>query len=94
MALTSDHELYQAIIRRTLAMDVVGLATFSTSQAWIERLFETLNQDIPGGFVKVSCAQLLRADRQGFVELARVCNGRLRHQQASCLCSSMPCRRS
>ena len=82
MALTSDHELYQAMIRRALAMDVVGLATFATSQAWVERLFETLNQDIPAGFVKVSRAQLLRADRQSFVELARVCNGRLRKAPA------------
>ena len=41
MALTSDHELYQAMIRRALAMDVVGLATLATSQAWVERLFDT-----------------------------------------------------
>ena len=37
MALTSDHELYQAMIRRALAMDVVGLATFSSSRHSIMR---------------------------------------------------------
>ena len=42
LALTSDHELCQAMVRRALAMNVVGLATFSTSQAWVERLFEVI----------------------------------------------------
>ena len=87
LALTSDHELYQAMVRRALAMDVVGLATFSTSQAWIERMFETLNQEAPPGFNKVSRAQLLRADRQCFVELARSCNGKLKKQSGS----KLPC---
>ena len=78
MALDSDHELYQAMVRRALAMDLVGLASFDIMQKWIERLFETMSQSPAPGFLRVSRAQLLRADRQAFVELARLCNGNLK----------------
>ena len=78
MALDSDHDLYQAMMRRALAMDLVGLVSFDIMQAWIERLFEAMSQSPAPGFVKVSRAQLLRADRQAFVELARLCNGCLK----------------
>ena len=78
MALDSDHDLYQAMVRRALAMDLVGLASFDIMQRWIERLFETMSQSPAPGFLRVSRAQLLRADRQAFVELARLCNGSLK----------------
>ena len=78
IALDSDLQLYQAMIRRALAMDLVGLASFGTMQNWIERLFRVLSVDPPPGFAKVSRAQVLRADRQSFVELAREHNGAIK----------------
>ena len=78
MNLVSDLELYQAMLRRALALDLVGLASFSTVQRWVERLFEIANQDPPPSFMRVSRAQILRADRQAFVEMAREYNGSLK----------------
>ena len=78
MSLVSDLELYQAMLRRALALDLVGLASFSTVQRWVERLFEIATQDPPPAFMRVSRAQILRADRQAFVEMAREHNGALK----------------
>eukprot|EP00439_Symbiodinium_sp_Y106_P076014 s3923_g15.t1 len=66
------------MVRRALAMDLVGLATYATVQKWNERLFRIMSQEPPPEFQKVSRAQVLRADRQCFLELARVCNGNLK----------------
>ena len=78
MNLVSDLELYQAMLRRALALDLVGLASFSVVQRWVERLFEIATQDPPPSFMRVSRAQILRADRQAFVEMAREYNGTLK----------------
>ncbi|CAE7298793.1 unnamed protein product [Symbiodinium sp. CCMP2592] len=78
MSVDSDLQLYQAMMRRALAMDLVGLASYETVQKWNERLFRIMSQDPPPEFQKVSRAQVLRADRQCFLELARTCNGNLK----------------
>ncbi|CAE7654078.1 unnamed protein product [Symbiodinium sp. CCMP2592] len=78
MSVDSDLQLYQAMMRRALAMDLVGLASYDTVQKWNERLFRIMSQDPPPEFQKVSRAQVLRADRQCFLELARTCNGNLK----------------
>ncbi|CAE7203386.1 ubiad1 [Symbiodinium sp. CCMP2592] len=75
ISLDSDLSLYQAMMRRALAMDLVGLASYACVQKWNERLFRIMSQDPPPEFQRVSRAQVLRADRQCFLELARVCNG-------------------
>ena len=78
MAIDSDLQLYQAMMRRALAMDLVGLASYAKVQSWNERLFRIMSQDPPPEFQRVSRAQVLRADRQCFLELARICNGCLK----------------
>ena len=78
LSLDSDLALYQAMMRRALAMDLVGLASYTTVQRWNERLFRIMSQDPPPEYQRVSRAQILRADRQSFLELARVCNGNLK----------------
>ncbi|CAE7203407.1 unnamed protein product [Symbiodinium sp. CCMP2592] len=78
ISLDSDLSLYQAMMRRALAMDLVGLASYACVQKWNERLFRIMSQDPPPEFQRVSRAQVLRADRQCFLELARVCNGNLK----------------
>ena len=78
LSLDSDLALYQAMMRRALAMDLVGLASYTTVQRWNERLFRIMSQDPPPEYQRVSRAQILRADRQSFLELACVCNGNLK----------------
>ena len=67
--ITSDLALQQAMVRRNLAMDLVGVASFATLQKWTTRLFTMFQQAPAPGFQKVSQAQLLRADRQAFLRL-------------------------
>ena len=78
MSIDTDLQLYQAMIRRALAFDLVGLATFSVVQRWVDRLFMVLSLDPPPEFQKVTRAQVLRADRQAFIVLSRACNGALK----------------
>ena len=76
--LTSDLALQQAMVRRNLAMDLVGIASFSTLQRWTTRLFTMFQQAPAPGFQKVSQAQLLRADRQAFLRLNELSAGSLK----------------
>ena len=39
ISITSDLMLYQAFQRRTLAMDLTGLASFDVMRKWMDRLF-------------------------------------------------------
>lgn len=45
--IASDLALHQAMTRRALALDLVGLATFGTVMKWTDRLFELLAQQPP-----------------------------------------------
>ena len=76
--ISSDLALQQAMTRRNLAMDLVGLATFSVLQRWTTRLFTMYQQPPAPGFQKVSQAQLLRADRHAFVRLNELGMGSLK----------------
>ena len=80
--ITSDLALQQAMVRRNLAMDLVGLASFATLQRWTTRLFTMFQQAPAPGFQKVSQAQLLRADRQAFLRLNELSAGSLKPDAA------------
>lgn len=80
--ITSDLALHQAMTRRALALDLVGLATFGTVMKWTERLFELQSQQPAPGFQQVSQAQLLRADRQAFIRMNETLTGQLKPQGA------------
>ena len=68
----SDLALFQAMCRRALAMDLVGLASYDTIMKWINRMFSLYTQPPAPGFQKVSQSQLLRADRQSFLRLTEL----------------------
>ncbi len=53
--------VFQAMCRRALAMDLVGLASYDTIMKWINRMFSLYTQPPAPGFQKVSQSQLLRA---------------------------------
>ena len=78
ISISSDLSLYQALQRRTLAFDLVGLATYDVMRKWIDRLFALYSQAPAPGFQKVSQAQLLRADRQAFVRMSELFTGSLK----------------
>ena len=59
----------EALTRRSLAFDAVGLVKFEVFNQWINWMFQMVRQQPPPGFSKPTLAQLLRADRQAFVRL-------------------------
>lgn len=72
MDVGSDLALFQAMNRRALAMDLVGMASYDTVMKWHNRLFAMMSQAPAPGFTKPGQAQLLRADRQAFLRLAEM----------------------
>ena len=78
ISISSDLSLYQALQRRTLALDLVGLATYDVMRKWIDRLFALYSESPAPGLQKVAQAQLLRADRQAFVRMSELFTGSLK----------------
>ncbi len=72
ISVASDLSLFQAMCRRGLAMDLVGIASYDTVMRWTNRMFTMYTQPPAPGFNKVTQAQLLRADRQSFPRLAEM----------------------
>ena len=54
ITVNSDLALFQAIQRRSLAMDLTGLATYEVMKKWTDRLFNIYSQSVAPGFQKVS----------------------------------------
>ena len=70
----TELDVQEAMTRRALAFDLVGLIDYNVFQEWTSRLFQLMRQPAPPGFKQPSLVQLLRTDRQCFVrmqELAR-----------------------
>lgn len=77
--ISSDLLLYQAIQRRSLAMDLANLASYEVMRKWTDRLFAMYSQSPAPGFSKITSAQLLRADRQAFVRISEQFTGSVRN---------------
>ncbi len=52
ISIASDLALFQAIQRRSLAMDLTGLATYEVMKKWTDRLFNIYSQSVAPGFHK------------------------------------------
>ena len=68
-ATSTELDVQEAMTRRALAFDAVGLIDFNVFQGWTSRLFQLMRQPAPPGFKEPSLTQLLRTDRQAFVRL-------------------------
>eukprot|EP00435_Cladocopium_sp_Y103_P066809 s447_g29.t1 len=68
-AVNTELDIMEAMTRRSLAFDAVGVADFETFQKWVQCLFQMLRQPAPPGFKSPTVTQLLRADRQAFVKM-------------------------
>eukprot|EP00435_Cladocopium_sp_Y103_P010565 s3649_g2.t1 len=78
ISINSDLALYQALQRRTLALDLTGIASYEVMRKWIDRLFAMYAQSPAPGFQRVTQAQLLRADRQAFIRMSELFSGSLK----------------
>ena len=63
---SSEIKLRAALQRRSLAMDLAGLATFTVVEGWVQFLFTKLMQDPPKAFQRISLTQILECDKQLF----------------------------
>ena len=64
---TSELDISEAMTRRSLAFDAVGLIQYEVFQRWVGYMFQLLRQAPPPGFNAPTITQLLRTDRQAFV---------------------------
>ena len=68
----TELECQQAMQRRALAMDAVGLISFEVGMAWINSLFNIMTQPVAPGFARISLVQLLRTDRMAFARMSEL----------------------
>ena len=62
--------LSQALTRRSLALDLVGVASFSKAESWNRELLRHLQQSPPPGHRQVDLVQVMRADRAAWLHIA------------------------
>ncbi|CAE7301965.1 unnamed protein product [Symbiodinium sp. CCMP2592] len=66
----TELELAQALRRRALAFDLVKCASYDTMNRYHSSLIHRLQELPPPTYVKISVAQVLRADRAAFTRIA------------------------
>ena len=66
----TELELLQALRRRALAFDLVGLVPYDVMNSYHSELMSHLQDDAPPGYNNTSVTQVLRADRAAFLYMA------------------------
>ena len=66
---STEMDIFEALTRRALAFDAVGLIAFDVADKWHRYMFQLTRQQPPPGFKQPGMIQLLRADRQAFVRM-------------------------
>eukprot|EP00435_Cladocopium_sp_Y103_P016771 s176_g4.t1 len=66
----TELELFQAMRRRALAFDLVGLCKFEVMNAYQSELLQHLQEEPPPGYHATTLVQILRADRAAFLQIA------------------------
>lgn len=74
----TELKLRAAWQRRSLAMDLAEIATYTTIETWVQYLFAQLIKDQPKGFSKISLQQVLDCDKQLFIMASHQTMGKLR----------------
>lgn len=66
----TELELVQALRRRALGFDLIGLISYETMNNYHADLLSHLQEDAPPGYCNTTVTQVLRADRAAFLHLA------------------------
>eukprot|EP00434_Breviolum_minutum_P031926 symbB.v1.2.028233.t1/scaffold2972.1/size66174/2 len=72
---STEMDIFEALTRRALAFDAVGLIAFDIADKWHRYMFQLTRQQPPPGFKQPGMTQLLRADRQAFVRMQELSRG-------------------
>ena len=74
---TGKHKLRQAFLRRALAYDLAGIATFSVLDLWTQKLFEKMNEAPLNNYKYISVEQAINADKALWVKISNDTRGQL-----------------
>ena len=77
MSVTGEHKLRQAFLRRPLAYDLAGIATFSVLDLWTQKLFEKMNEAPIANYRHISVEQAINADKALWVKVSNEMRGKL-----------------
>ena len=69
ISISSDLVLYQALQRRTLAMDLTGLASYEVMRKWIDRMFALYAEAPAPGFSKGHTGTASQGRQTGLCEI-------------------------
>ena len=73
----SELKLRAAFQRRSLAMDLSGIASYDVVEPWVQFLFSQLLREQPRGFAKITLQQLIDCDKQLFIMASHQTLGKL-----------------
>ena len=74
---TGEHKLRQAFLRRSLAYDLSGIATFAVLDVWTQKLFEKMNETPLSNYRHISVEQVINADKALWVKVSNDTRGKL-----------------
>ena len=78
----SELKLRAAFQRRSLAMDLAGIASYDVIEPWIQFLFSQMLREQPRGFSRVTLQQLIDCDKQLFIMASHLTLGKLQSSPA------------
>ena len=67
--LTGEFKVRLALQRRSLAMDVVKIATYAEMESYHDHLFNLMLSDVPDTHERISLQQILQADKMVFTRM-------------------------
>jgi len=67
---TGEHRLRQASLRRSLTYDLSGMATFTASSFWTQKLLEKMHEQPLANYHSISVEQIINADKALWVRLS------------------------
>ena len=70
--LQGDLQVFQALTRRSLACDLMGVCSFKNMERWHRFLMDATQIAAPGGYKSPTTEQILRADRAAWVRMAEL----------------------
>ena len=74
---TGEHKLRQAFLRRSLAYDLAGIATFAALDLWTQKLFKKMNETPLTNYRHISVEQAINPDKALWVKVSNDTRGKL-----------------
>ena len=71
--LNGEFRIRLALQRRSLAMDLVKIATYQAVESYHDYLFQLLLSDVPDTHERISLQQIIKADKSVFTKMTEIC---------------------